>query len=94
MSIEFDRDAALAKMPMCGNCSNLKLVVWAADAELKGAAAKYVIKPLGIKTFQVMVRCNWLKTAIEQPDRLCVCDGWRDVNSPPEQRSGSKSWEQ
>ena len=86
MSAEFNREAALAKMPKCGNCYNLKLVVWAADAELKGAASKYVIKPMGPKTPLVMVRCNWLKTAIEQPDRLCVCDGWRDINSPPESR--------
>lgn len=80
MSVEFDREAALAKMPKCGNCANLKLVVWAGDVELKGAATRYVIKPFGAgKTPQVMVRCNWLKSPIEQPDKLLLCDGWRDA---------------
>ena len=81
MSFEFDRDAALAKLPKCGNCSNLKLVVWAGDVDLKGAAARYTIAPFGIKTPRMMVRCNWLKSPVESPDKLFICDGWRDPAS-------------
>lgn len=83
MAFEFDRVAALAKMPRCGCCSNCKLVIWSGEVELKGAASRYVIKPMGPgKTPQLMVRCNWLKSPVEQPDKLQICDGWRDVSAP------------
>lgn len=87
MAFDFDRSAALSKMPKCGNCSNCKLVVWSGDVELKGAATRYVIKPMGAgKTPLLMVRCNWLKSPVEQPDKLQICDGWRDASSPGTER--------
>ena len=88
MSFNFDRNEILKILPKCGDCINCKLIVWDAEAAFKGATAKYTIKTkIGVgKAPQLMVRCNWLKTAIEQPDRLQVCDGWRDINSPVDRR--------
>ena len=39
MSFDFDRAAAMEKMPRCGSCVNAKLIVWTGEVELKGAAA-------------------------------------------------------
>lgn len=79
MAFEFDRSAALATMPKCGNCANLKLMVWTPEAKLTGVASKYAFRPFGMKTAAVLVRCNWLKSAVEQPQELPICDGWRDA---------------
>lgn len=86
MTFDFDRDAVLKLLPKCADCINCKLIVWDAEAQFKGATSKYTIKLGNGKFPHLMVRCNWLKTAIEQPDKLHVCDGWRDVNSPMDRR--------
>ena len=91
MSFDFDRAAALEKMPRCGSCVNAKIIVWTGDVELKGAAARYVIKPLGPgKTPQVTVVCGWLKCQIESPDKLMICDGWREIGDDLQPRDGGR----
>ena len=91
MAFDFDRAAALEKMPRCGSCVNAKIIVWAGDVELKGAAARYVIKPLGPgKTPQVTVVCGWLKRQIESPDKLMICDGWREAGDDLQPRDGGR----
>ena len=88
---DFDRAAALEKMPRCGSCVNAKLIVWTGEVELKGAAARYVIKPLGPgKTPQVTVVCGWLKRQIESPDKLMICDGWREIGADLQPRDGGR----
>ncbi|MCP1680690.1 hypothetical protein [Kerstersia gyiorum] len=75
---EFDRAAALEKLPRCGSCINCKIIVWSGDAELKSGMGRLTIKPLGPgKTPQLAVNCGWIKHQIEAPDKVQVCDGWR-----------------
>lgn len=90
MAFEFDRAAALAKMPRCGSCVNCKIIVWAESVELKTQARNYTIKPLGAgKTPQLAVNCGWLKHQIEAPDKIVICDGWREIPADLQPRDGA-----
>ena len=90
MSFDFDRVAALAKMPRCGDCVNCKIIVWSCEVELKTAAKNYTIKPFGPgKTPQLAVNCGWLKHQIEAPDRIVICDGWREIPEDLQRRDGA-----
>ena len=88
---DFDRVAALEKMPRCGSCVNAKIIVWTGDVELKGAAARYVIKPLGPgKTPQVTVGCGGLKGQMEAPDGRRSCDGGREAGADVQPRDSGR----
>lgn len=90
MALDFDRSSVLAKMPRCGSCVNCKIILWSGDAELKTAAKNYTIKPLGPgKTPQMAVNCGWLKHQIEAPDKIMLCDGWREIPADLQPRDGS-----
>lgn len=73
-------------MPLCGTCASCKLVVWSGDADVKNPRFTWKLPrdpnaPPTAKTEQVLVRCIWLKQAVEQPRGLIVCEGWRDLAS-------------
>lgn len=87
---EFDRAAALAKLPRCGSCVNAKLIVWAAGSKLKGAASHYTFQPFGAKTPEVTVVCGWLKRQMEAPDTLMICDGWREAGDDLQPRDSGR----
>ena len=94
MAFDFDRASALEKFPRCGCCINCKLVVWSGEAQLNGAASRYVSKPFKAtgatdKPPLVMVRCNWLKSPIEKPENLHICDGWRAAGDDVDARDGA-----
>lgn len=75
---DFDRDAVNEKMPICGSCNNAKMLVWQSDTDLKGNIKNYAFKPFGLgKTPLVVVRCNWLKSPVDSPNSVFICDGWR-----------------
>ena len=84
---EFDRAAALAKMPRCGSCFNCKIIVWSGDAEIESGIGRTKIKPLGgVKTPQLVVNCGWLKHQVVAPDKLQICDGWRAMEDDQQPR--------
>ena len=92
MAADFDRVTAIEKMPRCGSYKKKKKIVWSGEVELKGAAARYVIKPLGPgKTPQMTVVCGWLKRQIESPDKLMICDGWREAGDDLQPRDGGRA---
>lgn len=80
MAFDFDRSAVLSSLPCCGSCDNVKLVVWSGKPEFKGLTKQYAfnVKDAGV---DVLVRCNWLKAAVEAPKLLVSCDGWRKAGS-------------
>ncbi len=64
-----------AKLPLCGDCKNCKLQVWATDdteINKKGSVKTIAKLEQGI---YFTVRCNWLKTAVLEPLALQVCEG-------------------
>lgn len=81
-----DVKAIRALMPLCGTCSSCKLVVWRGDSELKLSRFSWNMpreanSPPTVKPDKVLVRCIWLKQAVEEPRGLIVCEGWRDLAS-------------
>ena len=91
MSFDFDRAAAMAQLPRCGSCVNCKIIVWSGDAELKLGIARSTIKPLGPgKTPQLAVNCTWLKQPIQAPDKVHICDGWREIGDDLQPRDGGR----
>ena len=49
MSFDFDRAAALEKMPRCGSCVNAKIIVWTGDVELKARQLATLSSRLGLE---------------------------------------------
>lgn len=80
-----DVKAIRALMPLCGTCASCKLVVWRGDlgptSRFAWSMPREANSPPTVKTDKVLVRCIWLKQAVEQPTGLIVCEGWRDLAS-------------
>lgn len=62
----------------CADCKNCKLMVWQNDDDDKlDDLAKnrgYIIKDKDLKAFY-MVRCQWTKDTVFQPQTLVKCEG-------------------
>lgn len=69
-----------AKLPVCGDCVNCKVVVW---KDAKGLEADKFFTRLGRNdgleteepTGYFLVRCAWLKNAVMHPLLLEGCEG-------------------
>jgi len=64
-----------ANLPECGNCINCKLIVWGNEADKKELRSQSSIKLSNDNRYYFMVRCNWLKTVIQEPLYLQKCEG-------------------
>lgn len=83
--MQFNRDELDALMPICGTCINCKVIVWDNDADVKlnKAAFKMPVTGSQVKRPTILVRCGWLKTAVEMPMKIVVCEGYRSSNEQP-----------
>lgn len=61
---------------VCGRCKNAKLIVWETDADLDGV--KTISRDRKTDS-HYMLRCNWLKQAILEPQHIKKCEGRQDV---------------
>lgn len=78
---KFDRKKAESILPICAQCVNCKMMVWDDATELRATkqAFKMSSEEEGFsKKTHVLVRCGWLKQAVEQPMKIIVCDGFRE----------------
>lgn len=69
-------------MPMCGTCGSCKLVMWRGEADVKSSRFAWRLprdpaSPPATKSDWALVRCIWLKQAVELPTALIVCEGWK-----------------
>ena len=56
-------------LPECGDCINCKLIIWSNEAD------KSSIDLSDDNRYYFTVRCNWLKTVIQEPLYLQKCEG-------------------
>ena len=60
--------------PLCGRCTNCKLLIWNDKAELK--PTQNLIKFRSSEaSFYYTVRCSWLKSPVSEPQFLDTCEG-------------------
>lgn len=69
-----------AVLPECGDCINCKLIVWSKDADKKELRNSDSVGNGNDKKY-FTVRCNWLKSVIQQPTHLEKCEGKKPYNS-------------
>lgn len=63
-----------AQLPECGDCINCKLIVWGKNADKKELRGQDSVN-VGTEKKYFTVRCNWLKSVIQQPTHLEKCEG-------------------
>lgn len=64
----------LKSLKICGSCTNCKVLIWNEKAQMKPTQNLIKIKLLDSSYF-FMVRCGWLKTAVNEPQFLEICKG-------------------
>lgn len=64
-----------ANLPECGDCINCKLIIWGNEANKKELRSQSDLKLLDDSRYYFTVRCNWLKTVIQEPLHLQKCEG-------------------
>jgi len=64
-----------SKLPECGDCINCKLIIWSETAQSKNLRSQSSVKLSENSRCYFTVRCNWLKTVIEEPLYLQKCEG-------------------
>lgn len=62
------------KLPLCGRCTNCKLLIWNENAELKSSQTLIKFKSLE-SSYYYTVRCSWLKSPVSEPQFLDICEG-------------------
>lgn len=63
-----------AQLPECGDCVNCKLIVWSNKADKKELRGNDSVGS-GEERKYFTVRCNWLKSVIQQPTHIERCEG-------------------
>lgn len=64
-----------ANLPECGDCINCKLIIWGNEADKKELRSQSFIELSDDNRYYFTVRCNWLKTVIQEPLYLKKCEG-------------------
>ncbi|MGE6409735.1 hypothetical protein [Psychrobacter sp. NPDC078761] len=62
-------------LPECGDCINCKLIIWSNEADKKELRSQSSIDLSDDNRYYFTVRCNWLKTVIQEPLYLQKCEG-------------------
>ena len=62
-------------LPECGDCINCKLIIWGNEADKKELRSQSSIELSDDNRYYFTVRCNWLKTVIQEPLYLQRCEG-------------------
>lgn len=62
-------------LPECGNCINCKLIVWGNEADKKELRSKSSLTLSDDNRYYFTVRCNWLKTVVQESQHLQRCEG-------------------
>ena len=70
-----------ASLPECGNCINCKLIVWGEEADKKELRSQSSLNLSDDSRYYFTVRCNWLKTVIQEPLHLQKCEGKKPQGS-------------
>jgi hypothetical protein len=71
-----------ANLPLCGRCVNCKLLVWEEKAELKTSSNLIKFKSLDLgSAYYYMVRCSWLKSPVNEPQFLEICEGKQEYGA-------------
>lgn len=68
-----------AQLPECGDCVNCKLIVWGDKAKIKNLRGQDSVN-VGTEKKYFTVRCNWLKSVIQEPTQLEKCEGKKPHN--------------
>lgn len=69
-----------AQLPECGDCVNCKLIVWSSKADKKELRGNDSVGS-GEDRKYFTVRCNWLKSVIQQPTHIERCEGKKGYGS-------------
>lgn len=70
-----------ASLPECGDCINCKLIVWGEEADKKELRSQSSLNLTDDRRYYFTVRCNWLKTVIQEPLHLQKCEGKKQQGS-------------
>lgn len=68
-------------LPECGDCINCKLIIWGDEADKKALRSQNSIELSDDNRYYFTVRCNWLKTVIQEPLYLQKCEGKKSHGS-------------
>ena len=70
-----------AYLSECGDCINCKLIVWNDEADKKELRSQSSLNLSDDNRYYFTVRCNWIKTVIQEPLYLQKCEGKRSQGS-------------
>lgn len=70
-----------SQLPECGDCVNCKLIVWGNEADKKELRSQSSTRLSDDTRCYFTVRCNWLKTVIQEPMHLKKCEGKKSHGS-------------
>lgn len=67
-------DKIIARLPICHDCVNCKIVWWRGQSEQKHSLAVTKTEIDSEKIFYSL-RCGWLKTIMHDPENIGGCGG-------------------
>lgn len=73
-----------ANLPECGDCMNCKLIIWGSKADKKELRSQSSLTLSDDNRYYFTVRCNWLKTVIQESPHLQKCEGKKPHGSSDE----------